>query len=65
MDYFSLFRVISDYPRRIDIEVINGIKLDVIGLVNRAAAKASQKDGKLQRRTMGYAKTPLNARSIT
>jgi len=28
---------------------------------HRAAAKATQKDGKLQRRTMGYAKTPLNA----
>ena len=35
MDYFSLFRVISDYPTRIDIEVINGIKLDNDWLVQQ------------------------------
>ena len=35
MDYFVLFRVISDYPTKIDIEVINGIKLDNDWLVQQ------------------------------
>ena len=35
MDYFSLFRLISDYPTKIDIEVINGIKLDNDWLVQQ------------------------------